>query len=78
MHQSYAPMLCTPILCTDVEMKPGENSENSEKLKIAFWVEGSFGDHLSLLVIFDGSHYQKLQKMAITKHIVNIETCNKN
>ena len=40
-----------------------QKSENSEKLKIAYYLEGAFGDHLSLVIIslaiLDGSHYQK-------------------
>ena len=41
-------------------------SENSEKVKFLFWVEGTFGDHLSLAillsVILKGSCYQNSQK----------------
>ena len=52
------------MLPTDVEMNIV--GENSEKLKIAFWVEGTFGDHLLLVIILsailDGSHYEKTQK----------------
>ena len=53
----------------DMIMGGGGNSENSEKLKIAFQMEQTVGDHLSLVIILsailDGSHYQKLKKLQL-------------
>ena len=59
MHKYDVQMLCTDV---ETELGIGGGSENSEKLKIAFWVEGTFGHHFSLLAILDGSHYKKSQK----------------
>ena len=56
------------MLCKDVTHKcwNKHGGRNSEKLKIAFWVEDTFGDHLLLVIILsailDGIHHQKSQK----------------